>query len=332
MWPGNHQWWHQSVTVDRDRGARHMRPLQFPSNHLPSHVDLRQYMTPVEDQADMSTCAANAFAGACEYIIKRHTGEHVDVSRLFIYYNGQMIDQRSLDVTDDGASKQNTVLGMRKFGICEESLWPYDEQLLNKEPPPHVYEAASHVTVIPLKIPRNLVAMKTCLANEVPFLIGIRLLSSATAEAKKNQGYISMPNPASAAVAKTGTHAVLVVGYDDRTRHFIVRNSWGRDWGVHGYFYIPYEYLLEKRLVNYLDGIWAITDIIPRTGHKPTVRRLVVPGHNYDAMHRKDKHRHQMNSLQKTLMMMQLPSYHKISHHRTLMPIEKHRRRHSGYF
>ncbi len=76
-----------------------------------------------------------------------------------------MIDQRSLEVTDDGASKQNTVLGMRKFGICEESLWPYEEQNLNKEPPPEVYEAASRVTVIPLKLPRNLVAMKTCLAN-----------------------------------------------------------------------------------------------------------------------------------------------------------------------
>jgi uncharacterized protein YvpB len=39
-----------------------------------------------------------------------------------------------------------------------------------------------------------------------------------------------MPNPASFTVATTGTHAVLIVGYDDRTRHFLVRNSWGRDW------------------------------------------------------------------------------------------------------
>jgi C1A family cysteine protease len=149
---------------------------------------------------------------------------------LFIYYNGQIIDQRSLEVTDDGASKQSTVLGMRKFGICEERLWPYDENLLNKEPPPHVYDAASRFTVIPLKLPRNLVAMKTCLANEVPFLIGIKLLDSATSEVKKNNGYISMPNPGSLSVAATGTHAVLIVGYDDRTEHFLVRNSWGKDW------------------------------------------------------------------------------------------------------
>lgn len=141
-----------------------------------------------------------------------------------------MIDQRTLDVTDDGASKQNTVLGMRKFGICEEKIWPYDPDLLNKEPPPEVYEAASRYTVIPLKVPRNLVAMKTCLANQIPFLIGIKLLKTATDEVKKNRGYLSMPNPASPTVAATGTHAVLIVGYDDRTQHFLVRNSWGNDW------------------------------------------------------------------------------------------------------
>jgi C1A family cysteine protease len=185
--------------------------------------------------------AANAFAGACEYIYKRRTGKHIDVSRLFIYYNGQMIDQRSLEVTDDGASKQNTVLGMRKFGICEERIWPYTEGNLNKEPPPHVYAAASKVTVIPLKLPRNLVAMKTCLANQVPFLIGIRLLDSATAEAKKNNGYISMPNPASATAAATGTHAVLIVGYNDRTGHFLVRNSWGSDWVIKKFSLINYK-------------------------------------------------------------------------------------------
>ena len=143
-----------------------------------------------------------------------------------------MIDQRSFDVTDDGASKQNTVLGMRKFGICEEYLWPYEEQNLNVKPPKEAYDAARQVTVIPLKLPRNLVAMKTCLANEVPFLIGIKLLDSATSEVQKRHGHVSMPNPASLQVALTGTHAVLVVGYDDRTRHFIVRNSWGKDWVV----------------------------------------------------------------------------------------------------
>ncbi|CAF1343584.1 unnamed protein product [Adineta ricciae] len=166
--------------------------------------------------------------------------------------------------------------------------------------------------------------MKTCLANQVPFLIGIKLLDSATSEAKRNNGYISMPDPSSLTVAMTGTHAVLVVGYDDRTRHFIVRNSWGRDWGIDGYFYIPYDYLIEKRLINYLDGLWAITDIIPRTNYKPTVRRLVVPGHNHDERrmrdYTRDYTRHHYPHLGTKMMMMRMPTRHYPLQRRLSMP------------
>jgi len=53
MLPAHHSWWHQNAAADR--GARQMRPLVMKANRLPARVDLRPYMTPVEDQADMST-------------------------------------------------------------------------------------------------------------------------------------------------------------------------------------------------------------------------------------------------------------------------------------
>ena len=37
-----------------------------------------------------------------------------------------------------------------------------------------------------------------------------------------------------------GDHAVLVVGYDDAQRAFVVKNSWGSGWGEAGYFMISY--------------------------------------------------------------------------------------------
>jgi C1A family cysteine protease len=40
--------------------------------------------------------------------------------------------------------------------------------------------------------------------------------------------------------ADEGLHAVVVVGYDDRERFWIVRNSWGPDVGENGYFRIRY--------------------------------------------------------------------------------------------
>ena len=40
---------------------------------------------------------------------------------------------------------------------------------------------------------------------------------------------------------------MLAVGYSDRDQVFIVRNSWGEEWGDRGYCYIPYAYLMNPR-------------------------------------------------------------------------------------
>ena len=38
-----------------------------------------------------------------------------------------------------------------------------------------------------------------------------------------------------------GGHAMTVVGYDDTKEHFIIRNSWGSNWGDEGYCYYDYK-------------------------------------------------------------------------------------------
>jgi C1A family cysteine protease len=48
---------------------------------------------------------------------------------------------------------------------------------------------------------------------------------------------------------------VLGVGYDDAAKRFTVRNSWGADWGMKGYFTIPYDYLDNR---NLSDDFWTI--------------------------------------------------------------------------
>ena len=53
---------------------------------LPTKVDLRPYMTPVEDQSAVNSCASNAIIGIYEYLSKRAHGRSNDVSRLFVYY------------------------------------------------------------------------------------------------------------------------------------------------------------------------------------------------------------------------------------------------------
>jgi C1A family cysteine protease len=42
-----------------------------------------------------------------------------------------------------------------------------------------------------------------------------------------------------------GGHAVLLVGYNDDGRYFIVKNSWGPDWGEGGFFRIAYSEMTD---------------------------------------------------------------------------------------
>ena len=52
-----------------------------------------------------------------------------------------------------------------------------------------------------------------------------------------------------------GGHAVMAVGYDDSKQAVLVRNSWGTDWGIRGYFYMPYGYITNA---NLCDDFWTI--------------------------------------------------------------------------
>jgi C1A family cysteine protease len=45
------------------------------------------------------------------------------------------------------------------------------------------------------------------------------------------------------------------VGYDDAKKRLLVRNSWGSDWGLQGYFTMPYAYLLSPGLAQ---DFWTI--------------------------------------------------------------------------
>ncbi len=43
---------------------------------------------------------------------------------------------------------------------------------------------------------------------------------------------------------------MLLVGYDEADKTFLVRNSWGPMWGQQGYGKMPYDCILATRLTS----------------------------------------------------------------------------------
>ena len=212
---------------------------------LPPKVDLRSFMTPVEDQGRLSSCVANAVAGAYEYLVKRHRGDDAyDVSRLFVYYNAR---EKSGDEKDDGGSViAHAIDSLRSEGACSEQTWPYDPNRVNQKPNGQAYDEASQFLVEDMQlVPTTLDGWKGALADGYPIVFGVSLYDSFDKQKKK--GLVPVPSPTESSRASHGGHSMLCVGYSDPDQVFIVRNSWGASWGDKGYCYIPYAYLMNQK-------------------------------------------------------------------------------------
>jgi len=139
-----------------------------------------------------------------------------------------------------------------KQGACSEAKWPYTIAKFAKKPPAPCYaEARLHQVTAYARLER-IDEMRACLADGFPFVFGFSVYDSFESREVGRTGVVPMPRPRERLL---GGHAVLGVGYDDRTKRFWVRNSWGTRWGVKGYFTMPYDYLEDR---NLSDDFWTI--------------------------------------------------------------------------
>jgi C1A family cysteine protease len=249
------------LTFEGDDGGRSLAGYQFvqanPNSKeyapspairraaLPRKVDLRPFLTPVEDQGQVNSCSANAIAGAYEYLIKRHLKADVDVSRLFIYYNARWrADEQNKDC---GSVIQYGMESLGSFGACVEKTWPYVVKVVCDKPNNKSYAEASKFKSLDIQhMATNLKLWKQCLAEGYPIVFGCVLFDTFD-ECKKRGGVVPMPDPNAVGRGEHGRHAMLCVGYSDVDEVFIVRNSWGKDWADGGYCYMPYNYLINEK-------------------------------------------------------------------------------------
>ncbi|KAM3108861.1 C1 family peptidase [Phormidesmis sp. 146-33] len=221
--------------------------------NLPSNVDLREYLTPVENQGDSNSCTANAMAGAYEYLANRLMGQSNDVSRLFIYYNARELDGDTSQ--DEGTYLRSCVRVLRKYGACSENTWSFDLDRVYDQPSDRAYQEAANFRIEnAYRVEVDLQAMRSSLAKGYPFAFGLQLFSSF--QQAGSNGLVPMPDPDNE--SHDGGHAMLCVGYSDDDQVFIVRNSWGEEWGDRGYCYIPYDYMTKP---DYNGDCWAVRQV-----------------------------------------------------------------------
>jgi C1A family cysteine protease len=219
---------------------------------LPSAVDLTPQCPTVYDQGQLGSCTANGIAAAIEFDqMKQKLADTFTPSRLFIYYNERVIE--GTVGTDSGAQIRDGIKTVAKQGACHESIWPYDITKFAEKPPAKATkDALGHVVKAYQRVARNPAQMKGCLSAGYPFVLGFSVYESFESAEVAKSGHAPMP---ASSEQLLGGHCVLAVGYDDAQQWWICRNSWGTDWGLKGYFTMPYAYLSEPTLSS---DFWTI--------------------------------------------------------------------------
>jgi C1A family cysteine protease len=183
-------------------------------------------------------CTANALAGNLEFLDKQADGAYTDVSRLFIYFNERVL-QGNTDA-DSGASLRNGIKTLVNNGACSESAWPYNIEKFADKPSERCYADGLEHRIVSYHRIMNIDEMLACLSEGFPFVFGFAVYESLQTPLVARTGKVPMPKKSERML---GGHAVMAVGYDQKEKRFLVRNSWGEGWGMGGYFTIPFAYL-----------------------------------------------------------------------------------------
>lgn len=227
------------------------RDVQADPSGIPirDEVDPRgEYMTPVYNQGHLGSCTANAVAAAIDAARIVDGLEPIFPSRLAIYWFERFLEH-SPPNQDTGAFGRDGFRAAQKFGVLPEADLEYTDDTsspaFSSDPREDGEWAADHWLLADKykSVPRSVNAFKQVLSNRQTIAFGFRVPKSFETAEMAQTGILAPPDPDD--LTNDG-HAVLAVGYlKDHPEHCLVRNSWDTDWGIGGYFLMPWLWFVE---------------------------------------------------------------------------------------
>ena len=213
---------------------------------LPPSVDLRAAWWGINNQEDTGSCVGWASTDAVArymFVKASRLAQNELLSPRFTWMASKETDEfvnRPQTMIDGaGTSLKAAADILRKFGAVPETLLPFHVSTKMYTGMENTFYATAATRKISayFNLQKNQGSWKSWLASTGPILVGLTV-DATWDNAKSTSGKLDTFQPNTA----RGGHAVALVGYRTDGR-FIIRNSWGTDWGDKGFAYASPAYI-----------------------------------------------------------------------------------------
>ena len=241
--------------LNKSINSSETKNITLPVSILPSYYDLRLLgkLTPVGDQGSSGVCWAFASLGSLESCLLPNETWNFSENNMKNVLSSSYPQGFDREANDAGSWEEATAYLTRYSGPVTSVQDPFNDYSSYS---PSGLTVVKHVQDTVLIDPRN----STGIIDNSQIKTAIMEYGAVYSLMTYDDSYL---NPVTCGYYYNGSlavnHAVDIVGWDDNYSKnnfincapgngaFIIRNSWGSDWGDNGYFYVSYY---DKYLAN----------------------------------------------------------------------------------
>jgi hypothetical protein len=223
---------------------------------------------PVKDQGDTNACTGFGLALVVEHLLRSAGREKAPaISPFMLYSMARRYDEFPGSVADKGSSLRGALKGWYKHGACREALFdglamPPASKKIEDD---WWFDAVKRPLGAYYRVDKRSLADMHAALNEVGILYASAGCHAGWDDGLKQPRMARRPAsfktvweiPVKGGQADHPGHAFVIVGYNERG--FLIQNSWGPEWGSHGYGLLTYDDWLRNAMDCWVAQLGVVT-------------------------------------------------------------------------